>query len=209
MSPWEIGLAIVLLFALVGDGNPIEGGLTLFNEITRGKRLTHATYGADGVVNIPPDDLATAAGAELEEYSLARMISSEEGQANNATKAAVAWAMVNYARRAAKSITAILVRAKNANHSGYYGTQRDIDQQSSNFNKSDRYASTANDPYQGDLDIARGILNGTIEDFTGGAIQFDRAASETNPDKVAEDRMNEGRTQVFPEGVDPGLRFWA
>jgi hypothetical protein len=209
MSPWEIGLAIAIVLALVGDGNPIEGGVTLFNEITRGRRLTYASPGPDGVVNATPDDLATAAGASLEEYSLARMIASEEGNANTATKAAVALAMVNYARRAAKTITQILVRAKNAEHSGFYGTQRDIDQASSNFNHSDRYASTAKDPYAGDLEIARGVLDGSIEDFTGGAIQFDRAASETNPDKVASDRMSEGRTQVFPDGVDPGLRFWA
>jgi len=209
MDPWEIVVLLAIVCALVGDGNPVEGGLTLLNEITRGKRLTHASYGSDGVVNATPDDLAALSGASLEEYSLARMISSEEGNANNATKAAVAWSAVNYARRVGKTITQLMVRAKNANHDGYYGTQKDIDPESSNQGKSDRYASTANDPYQGDLDIARGVLNGTIEDLTGGAIQFDRAAGEKNPAQVAQDRINEGRTQVFPDGVDPGLRFWA
>jgi hypothetical protein len=208
---WAIA-AFVVLALVTGDGDPIDGGLTLLNEITRGKRLTHATYGADGVVNVDPADLADMMGATIDETALARMISSEQGQSDATTKAAIALVAVNYANRSGLTVSALLLRAKNPAHDGYFGTQRDIDQESANFNKSDRYASTALDAYQGDLDVARGVLSGTIADFTQGAIQFDNiAAFKSNADATAtaNKRIAEGRTEVFPAGVDPNLRFWA
>lgn len=203
-------LLAVLAFFLLGDGNPVEGVRVLLDEIQRGARLTHATYGADGVVNVDPQTLADLSGASsLDAYALARMISSEEGRADNRTKAAVALVAVNKARRGGKTISSLLLHAINSSHSGFFGTQRDVDEDSSNYNSSDRYASTAIDPYEGDLAIAEKVLSGELADFTFGAIQFDRQAGEKNPDKIAADRIAEGRTQVYPDGVDPGLRFWA
>jgi hypothetical protein len=208
-----IVVAVLLVAALVeGNGDPIDGGLTLLTEIARGKRLTHATYGADGVVNVSPDDLASMMGATLDEAALARMISSEQGNSDTTTKSAVALVAVNYANRTGTSVSSLLLRAKNPAHDGYFGTQRDIDQESANFNKSDRYASTALDAYEGDLEIARGVLGGTIADFTLGAIQFDNVAAFKSADDAAHtaaNRIAQGRTQVFPAGVDPNLRFWA
>jgi hypothetical protein len=210
---WDLVIAAAFVVALVaGDGDPIDGGLTLLNEIARGKRLTHATYGADGVVNVIPEDLAALMNASLDECALARMISSEQGHSDTTTKAAIALVCLNNANRAGTSVAALLLRAKNPAHDGYFGTQRDIDQESANFNKSDRYASTALDAYAGDLEIARAVLNGTIKDFTGGAIQFDNVAafkSEADAARVANNRIAEGRRQVFPAGVDNNLRFWA
>jgi hypothetical protein len=210
---WQWVIAGAVLAALVaGQGDPIDGGLTLLNEIARGKRLTHATYGADGVVNVPPEDLAQMMGASLDETALARMISSEQGNSDTQTKAAIALVCVNYANRSGTTVAELLLRAKNPAHDGYFGTQRDIDHESANFNKSDRYASTALDAYAGDLEIARGVLDGTIKDFTQGAIQFDNVAafkSEADAARVANNRIAEGRTQVYPEGVDTNLRFWA
>jgi len=201
-------LVLVALF-LLGDGNPVEGVTVILDGIARGQRLTTATYGSDGVVNADPQGLADLAGASsLDAYALARMISSEEGKADNTTKAAVAWAAVNHAAKIGKTISQVLLSAHNSNHNGFFGTQRDIDQDSPDFDKSDRYASTALDPYQGDLDIAEGVLSGDIADLTGGAVQFDRPASEKNPTAVAASRVKEGKTEFHPPGVDPGLRFW-
>lgn len=206
-------LAIVVLLLVMGDGDPLAGFQDVLAQITSGKRLTHATYGGDGVVNATPDDLAELAGASLDEYALARMVRSEEGNASNTVKAAIVWATLNYARRHDTTPAMLLLRAKNAGHAGYFGTQRDIDPESGNNGKSDRYASTALDPYQGDLDIVRAVMTGAIPDFTNGAIQYDAPPAFKSAEraaKVAADRIAEGRVQVFPEGIDPeAIRFWA
>ncbi len=210
MIPWLV--AALVLLTLMGDGDPVAGVSDLLNSITRGARLTHAGYGPDGVVDFDPGILAHQANATLEAYALARMISSEEGKADPTTKAAVGLVAVNYARRTGRDVSALLLRAKNDAHTGYFGTQRDIEEGSENFNNSDRYASTALDPYEGDLSIAQGILDGTIADFTGGAIQFDRINAFKTADgaaRTAQNRINEGRTQVDVPGADPQLRFWA
>jgi hypothetical protein len=205
-------VAALIAFTLLGDGDPVAGVQDLLRGITRGARLTHAVCGKDGVVDFDPGILAHQAGATLEAYALARMISSEEGNADPITKAAIALVAVNYAARVDRDVASLLLRAKNPAHTGYFGTQRDIDEGSANFNGSDRYASTALDPYAGDLQIAEGVLDGTIEDFTGGAIQFDRInAFKTPADaaRTAQNRIAEGRTQVAVAGADPKLRFWA
>src|SRR4051812_41751354 len=160
-----IGLAIYL-FAL-GDGNPLEGAVDLLNSITgRGSRLTHAPADALGVVEDDPQALADEAGFTLDQYALARMISSEEGQADPTTKAAIAWATVNEAARRGTTIAALLLWAKNSDHEGHFGSQKEKDPSSANYQGSDRYASTAVDPYTDDGTIAVGVLSGTIADLT-------------------------------------------
>lgn len=211
MNGW-VALVALLVLMLMGDGDPMAGAESVLNGITRGARLTHAVYGADGVVDFDPGILAQQANASIDEYSLARAISSEEGNADPRTKAAIALTMVNYANRTGLDISALLLRAKNPAHSGYFGTQRDIDEDSDNFDGSDRYASTALDPYVGDLQIARAVLSGQLADFTGGAIQFDRLNAFKTPEqaaRTAQNRVNEGRTLVVVVGADPQLRFWA
>jgi hypothetical protein len=124
------------------------------------------------------------------------MISSEEGRSSNTIKAAVGWAAMNHANAAGKSITAVLTQ--NKNHQGLYGTQVG------------GYASTALDPYEGDIAIATGILTGTIADMTGGADQFDRPSGEANPDAVAQNRIDSGSHEVTVAGIDDtGIRFWS
>ncbi len=72
------------------------------------------------------------------------------------------------------------------------------------------YASTANDPYEGDIAIAQGILTGSIPDMTGGADQFDRPSGEANPDAVAANRIASGSHEVTVAGIDDGgIRFWS
>jgi hypothetical protein len=205
---WIVVVLVVAYFAYAGGGNPLDGAMTLLNEITRGARLTHTPADELGVVNADPVELASSAGLTLEEYALARMIASEEPRADNVTKAAIAWATYNKANAQGTTIAALLLKAKNPLHDGYFGSQKDKDPSSQNFNGSDRYATTALDPYDGEGQIAQGVLGGTIPDLTGGASQFDRPAGEKDPDRVAQNRLNSGASLVMVAGADPGLRFW-
>ena len=173
-----------------------DGAMDVLNAILRGKRVTNAPYSkTTGGVNVSPQDLADQAGVDIEVYSLARMISSEEGRSSNTIKAAVGWAAVNHAQSAGKTLTALLTT--NTHHQGLYGTQVG------------GYASTANDPYEGDIAIANGILNGDIPDMTGGADQFDRPSGE-DASKVAANRIASGSHEVMVPGIDDtDIRFWS
>jgi hypothetical protein len=182
------------------------------NGITQGKRLTRCPYDkTTGVARCDPAALAAEAGTDLETYALARMIASEEGNSSVEVQALVAHAVVNAARASGKSIAAKLLKAKEPSHSGYFGTQRNIEQGTDGYNGSDRFASTATDPYEGHLAIAAGVRSGAIPDITGGATQFDRTGGESDPDRVAQNRIDAGQ-ELVPELSDidgiGDLRFW-
>jgi len=204
-------LAAFILFLVVGQGDPIDGVTQLVDEFVyqRGARLTHASYGADGVVSADPSALAALAGVDLETYAHARCLSSEEGNSAVEIKIAVAWAMWNEAMRRGTTISQLMLHAKNPAHTGFFGTQKDIDPASPNRGKSDRYASTALDPYQGDVDICMRVQAGTLPDPTGGAQQFDRPAGESDPAHIADNRIAAGAEQVDVPGIDSSvIRFW-
>jgi hypothetical protein len=223
-NPWPYILGIIAavayaLWALArddGEGASVadklgDGVRDILSSVVKGSRVTHAPYSkTTGVVPGSPDSLASDAGIDVEVYSLARVIASEEGLSSAATQAAVGWSVRNEADRRGASITALLTHAKLASHSGSYGTQRNIEVGTVGYNGSDRYASTANDPYAGHVQVASGIFDGSIPDFTGGANQFDRPAGETDPLAVAVNRINSGSTEVdlSGTGVDEGIRFW-
>lgn len=201
------GLAGVLfiVWALTrddGDGATVvdklgDGAMDVLDAILRGNRVTNAPYSkTTGAVNVPPASLAATAGVDVDTYSLARMISSEEGRSSNTIKAAVGWAAMNHANASGKSITDVLTT--NTHHQGLYGTQVG------------GYASTALDPYEGDIAIAQGILGGMIDDLTQGADQFDRPSGEADPDSVAANRIASGSHEVSVDGIDDGdIRFWS
>jgi len=206
-----IVIAVVVLYVLYeGDGDPLDGLSIVIDEIQRGQRVTRAPYSkVDGVVHRDPKALANEAHVDLDTYALARMVSSEEGRSSNTIRVAVCWAVKNYAAKLGKSIDSILLRANNPDHSGYFGTQKDIDKSSPDFGKSDRYASTALDPMAGDLEIAISVLLETIPDPTNGATNFDRPAGEKDPVRVAENRVRSGLVAKPVEGIDADkLRFW-
>lgn len=211
---WTTVLIVgVLMLAIMGDGDPVAGASELLDTIQKGKRLTRTSYGHDGVIRDDPALLAEQANTDLDSYALARMIASEHGREPYNYKAAVGHVAINYASSVGRSVSSLLLRANNPDHTGHFGTQRDIDESSANFNESDRYASTALDPYEGDLQVAVAVLSGQVPDFTFGAIQFDSPQAFKTPAdaaRTAAKRIAAGRTQVFPEGIDPDmLRFWA
>lgn len=203
-------ILVALFLTWQGDGDPIAGAEDVLSSIVRGARLTRAPYSkTDGLVHTSPEDLAAQAGLDQETYSLARAISSEEGNSDNATKAAVGWCIVNAAARRGQSVTELVLHAANPAHSGSYGTQEDLEYYHANgVHRSDRYCASGLDPYQGDADIASGILSGAIADLTGGCNQFDRPAGEAHPDQVAAKRIAAGAELVAVAGADAGLRFW-
>lgn len=163
------------------------------NAIARGTRLTDAPYDkSTGLVAESPDDLAQSCGLDVETYSLARAISSEEGLSTNGTKLAVGWAIYNYSRKYGSVRTAVTTADDS------YGIQRLVG-----------YCSTAQDPYEGDASIAAGILSGQLADPTGGATQFDRPSGE-NAAKVQANRIAAGKTLIAGAdiGASSGLEFW-
>jgi hypothetical protein len=186
------------------------------NGITQGRRLTHAPYDhTTGVAPGDPDALAAQAGATLDEYALARNIASEHGNSSAAVQALVAHATNNEAAAEGVSVARLLLRAKNSAHTGKFGTQKDLERlvtasDGTQVHPSDRYASTAQDPYEGHLAVARGVLSGAIPDLTGGATQYDDRSGLRDPDALAAKREGEGKERV--EGLDEligdDLEFW-
>ena len=216
---WLVAAGVVFAWWWLGDDEEggvlgdvrqlVDAGVDL---VTRGARLTRAPYDTTtGIVPGSPQDLADSTNYDLETYSLARAISSEEGRSSDAVKLAVGWAIKNHADRAGLSLTDLVCRANVASHAGYYGTQRNIDPGAGGgaSGPSDRYCSTANDPYDGDAQIAYAIQTGTLPDPTGGADQFDRPSGEKNPDQIAANRVAVGSFEVAVAGVDDAdIRFW-
>ena len=196
-----LGIAIVVVLLLVlGQGDPVAGAGELVDQasdlltsITRGPKVTTSTFDdtSNQIVELPAD-LAAAAGTDLDTYSLARMIASENGNDSNLIQASIAWAAANYAERQWKTITDVLTVG------GHYGSQRD-----------GRYASTKLDPHQGHVDIAEAVLDGTIADPTGGATNFDAPRAESDPGKVSNNRLASGLVPAPIDGVDATyMRFW-
>lgn len=209
----------VVAWLLLGDqeaGGVVGDLRQLFrdalNGITQGSRLTRCPYNkTTGVVPCSPAELAAQAGLDLETYALARLIASEEGNSSREVQALVAHAVKNAAAAGGKSIASKLLYAKYNPHSGSFGTQRNIEEGTTGYNRSDRFASTASDPYEGHGQVAAGVLDGSIPDLTGGATQFDRPSGESNPDRVAANRTAAGLEEVPDLGDVPGigdLRFW-
>lgn len=208
--PWVVLLLVVGFLTWNGDGDPLAGAEDIYASITRGARLTHAPYDSTtGVVPGDPEQLAATANLTAEQYALARMISSEEGNSSNAIKVGVCWAIINLAASEGKTIVELLTHAKNSAHSGHFGTYKDIDPASSNKGHADRRASTALDPYDGDGQIATSCLDGTFADITGGAIEFDRPGGEKDPTYTEKKRVAAGLVVADIDGIDSSvIRFW-
>lgn len=188
----------------------IDGAVDL---VTRGAKVTHAQYDTTtGVVPGTPQSIADQTSYDLETVSLARAISSEEGRSSDDTKLAVGWAIKNYAdAHYGGSITAAITHAKVPSHSGYYGTQRNIDPNEGGgpHGPSDRYCASGWDAYDGDIQIALAIQTGQLPDPTGGAQYFDRSAQDDNAAQVATNRANAGLVLADVAGdVNSALEFW-
>jgi hypothetical protein len=199
-------------------GDPEPGGVLgnvrqavndAVNLVVQGPRLTRCAYDTTtGVVPCDPQGLADSTAYDLETYALARAIASEEGRGSDFLQLCVGWAIRNRANAGAGSIVTLVAKAKYAPHSGYFGTQRNIEAGTPGYNGSDRYCSTALDPYDGHAQIAFAIQTGALGDPTGGAQYFDRPAGDDNPTQVAADRAAAGLVAADIPGLPSSIRFW-
>jgi hypothetical protein len=196
-------VALALLWVLAG---PVE------TFMTQGKRLTRTTV-VGGNVTADAHALALQAAGVVgedvsdEEYALARMVGSEEESEDLATKTAIAWTCVNDAAAAfGGDIIACLTFSTDPARKGYFGDQ------------THRRYSTARDPYQGDLEIARAVLSGSSPDPTGGAVNFFRSALQDKlfaAGKVSRTGAQvdaawtkAGKERVDVLGADPAISFY-
>ena len=179
----------------------------------RGRRLTHATTDANGDIVETPEDLAAQASqvvgrsVDVNAYALARNIHSEEASSDAPTQAAIAYVALNVSHG---DVVGLLTRNKNASGAGKFGDQR-----------SGRWASTASDPYEGDLQIAETVLGGNVPDPTisdtapMGAIHYFRPTLQdilfsqgkvrTTSEQIEANWGGDGYTVP---GVDSGLLFF-
>lgn len=207
---------VVLAWWFLGDAE--EGGIlgnlrqavnSAVNLVAKGQRLTHAPYDTTtGVVPGDPYALADTTTYDAETYALARAIASEEERSSDFVKLCTGWAIRNRANASSGSIVALVTHAKYAPHSGAFGTQRNIEQGTPGYDGSDRYCSTANDPYDGDAQIAFAIQTGALPDPTNGAQYFDRPAGDDNPEKTAANRAAAGLELAQIDGLPDSIRFW-
>ena len=200
-------------------GDPEEGGPlgevrqvvtdAINGLIAKGARLTRAPYDkTTGVVNANPQALADSTTYDLETYALARAIASEEGDGSDFLQICVGWAIKNRADAGSGSIAQLVTHAKYSPHSGYFGTQRNIEAGTPGYGASDRYCATGLDPYDGHAQIALAIQNGTLPDPTGGAQYFDRPAHDDNPERTAANRAKDGLVVYAIDGLPSSIRFW-
>ncbi len=196
MWPWLIFAFVVYLW-YDGKGDVIEGAFDVWSTIMRGARLTTSTFDkSTGMIQESPTALADAAGLDLETYTLARLLSSEEGTAGNLERIAVGAAALNYANQQGTTLFSLLTGATRTKNAGTFGSQPG------------RFASTRQDPYQGDGELATGLREGTILDVTNGATHWDVPGGE-DAAQVAANRLASGLIAYPVEGIDPDdLRFW-
>jgi hypothetical protein len=198
MERWQKWLMIAafvafVVFVPVLDTGTIGG--QILGYIQKGGRVGNRSTMADNAnVDQAPEDLAASAGLDVDTYALARMISSEEGNSANIRQAAVAWVMVN------NGGTGYAIPR------GIFGRQ----------GSGGRPISTSQDPYEGHVEIARGVMDGSISDPTGGARFFiaprtQDALHARDPVKyksfatVEASRLADGLRRVEVEGIDPDL----
>lgn len=172
MAAWKkIALAILLL-ALVATGGAYVVPAVI-DLVGRGRKLSETRlvddgYDPDGYTIEDDPDKLTYDAAEImgrpvtkDAYAAARMVRSEEPDANDETKRYLVHVAINDARRKGWTLFQILTFSTVAARSGYFGKQT-----------SRRY-STRNDPYERDLLLAEEAIAGhDAADPTAGAWHF-------------------------------------
>ena len=196
-------LALVIFVALVPI-LPQTGtiGQFLIGEITKGAHVgAHSTWNptaGDGESEIDenPDGLAASANLDLQTYTLARVISSEEGNSPVLYWVAVGWVAVN------NSFDGDVFSYATDGSFGRQGSGRPV--------------ATSQDPYQGHVSVAQAILSNQVGDPTNGARYFvapktQDALHKRDPSKyksfadVDASRIAAGLKRVTPDGINSSL----
>ena len=196
-----IWIALVVAFLFLVPVLPQTGtiGQYLIGEVVKGSRVGAAsTFNptAPNEIAENPDDLAASANLDLQTYTLARIISSEEGNSPVAYWVAIASATLN------NSIGGDVFSYATDGAFGKQGAGRPV--------------STAQDPYDGHVRIAQAVMTGEIPDPTNGATQWVAPRTQDilhlrDPSKyksfadVEASRLAAGKKRVTPDGIDPNL----
>ncbi len=209
IGPATIGVIVLGLFAAAVY---LTEGAAVLNEPT--------TLNGDGVATVDgstpadPEALARGAGVDRNRYALARMINSEFARYRNA-RIGAAWCARNEAAARGVSIFELLTKQRVKDDDGnkvpgpgdgFFGSQHG------------RWASTAQDAGDNDaLEIADGVISGSIPDITSGCRQFDSpqafgiqpGTDAGDADTVAQRRIAAGNEEVVLDGVPESYaRFW-
>ena len=196
----------VLVFVFVVPILPQTGTLAQFaiGAVVKGSHVgdySSPNPSAPNEIGQNPADLAASAGLDLDTYTLARVISSEEGNSPTAHQLAIACATKNLADKYGAGIFDIACDGSFGKQSGGVGS---------------RPVSTWTDPYQGHVVIAQAVLSGQTGDITSGAYQWvapkaQDALHSRDPSKyksfadVNAARVASGLRPVSIVGVDPSL----
>lgn len=156
-------IAAVLLFPYGGTTIATE----LLGAIKKGRRLTTTTSDDDDAIDQSPESIADEMGVSLQRATLARIISSEEGNSEQLRQLAVAFVAYNNGGKGSR----VLEYATGSD--GRFGRQ----------SGSRRPVSTFRDAYEGHLALTNLIFDGNIADPTAGATNFYAPASQ---DKLAD-----------------------
>lgn len=146
----------------------------------RGDKLTDTSTNVDGNIAEEPQDLANAASdvlgfqADLDTYSAARMVRSEEGSLSPDVRALLVHVAINDAAALGGwTLTHLMTYSTNPDNNGIYGAQY-----------GQRRYSTAQDPYTQDYGIAQQVIASRAAggaDPTRGATKFFNRGVAMNP----------------------------
>lgn len=206
------GIIVVVVLVLV----LLLGGPMVADSIVNGSRVGPKTaVGADGLVDGIPDELASAAGLDVDTYALARALVSEHGWDPDAYLTAIAWAMRNKAEERGVSLVRLLTDGAGTAGDGRFGRQ--------NAPAGTKYASTQTDPSERHVRIAAEVIVAPVSlDPTRGATHFfsprtqdalaakgaagyTRTAAQVDADWRAPGGLYAaGAAPVVPPGIDPG-----
>lgn len=181
MKPWQLALVVLLLVVvLAGAASASDDDYTGFvnsledmvsgDDVSTGGSNNGAivgpptTVGGDGLVDADPQELADAAGLDVETYALARCLASEHARDPDLYLVCVGWAVRNKADERGQSVLELLTNGAGTAGDGYFGEQK--------ANAGTKYASTAHDPNQRHVVAAAAVMSGSTPDPTGGATHF-------------------------------------
>lgn len=173
---------------------------------------------ATGVVSGDPMVIAANDKMDLDTYCLARAGQSEENLSSDDAKVAVMWAIKNMAKHKGISIGSLVLHTSWVDHKDH-SKGRNHPEADMHFSRQDKskYCTTLIPPSDNTKALAVQVMQSTIADPTGGAIQFDNTHSQAalhaanpvkykSPEEIADDRIAAGMSEVTVDGVS--TRFW-
>jgi hypothetical protein len=138
------------------------------------------------IVDGAPEDLASQAGLDVDTYSLARMVSSEEGSGNAATLLCLAEAARNKAQQRGQSVSQLLTASKRSDADGNYSAQAAGKWASTRRDPNGRHVAAAQAALQQGTDLAAGAVDYFDPSSQDGGTQGGVALRKTSEDYIAQ-----------------------